>query len=63
VEGQGHVAGGEWTVRRRENHADPKRMRWMSDTRQQEKGGTGYYMTGEGPTLVKHRAAEKGGAT
>jgi hypothetical protein len=23
--------------------------------------GKGYHMTGEGPMLVKHRAAEKGG--
>jgi len=60
-EGTRHVAGNEWMVGRRENHVDQKRMRWKSDTRQWEKGGKGYYMTGEGPTLVKHRATKKGG--
>jgi hypothetical protein len=34
----------------------------MDDTRQQGKGGRKNEMTGGGPTLVKHRAAEKGGA-
>jgi hypothetical protein len=34
----------------------------MDDTRQQGKGGREDEMTGGGPTLVKHRAAEKGGA-
>jgi hypothetical protein len=34
----------------------------MDDTWQQGKGGREDDMTGGGPTLVKHRAAEKGGA-
>jgi hypothetical protein len=34
----------------------------MDDTRQQGKGGKEDDMTGEGPTLAKHRAAEKDGA-
>jgi hypothetical protein len=34
----------------------------MDDTRQQGKGGREDEMTGGGPTLVKYRAAEKGGA-
>jgi hypothetical protein len=35
----------------------------MGDTRQQGKGGKEDDMTGEGPTRVKGRAAEKDGAT
>jgi hypothetical protein len=31
----------------------------MDDTRQQEKGGKGDDMTGEGPTRVKDRVAER----
>jgi hypothetical protein len=34
----------------------------MDDTRQQGKGGREDEMTGGGPTLVRHWAAEKGGA-
>jgi hypothetical protein len=34
----------------------------MDDTRQQGKGGREDEMTGGGPTLVKHRVTEKGGA-
>jgi hypothetical protein len=34
----------------------------MDDTRQQGKGERKNEMTGGGPTLVKHRAAERGGA-
>jgi hypothetical protein len=34
----------------------------MDDTRQQGKGGRKNEMTGGGPTLVNHKAAEKGGA-
>jgi hypothetical protein len=36
--------------------------RRMDDTRQQGKGGKEYDMTGEGPTRVKGRVAEKDGA-
>jgi hypothetical protein len=35
----------------------------VDDTRQQGKGGRKNEMTGGGPTLVKHRAAERSGTT
>jgi hypothetical protein len=37
MEGKGYVAGGKWTMRRRDDHATKERRR-IGDTRQQEKG-------------------------
>jgi hypothetical protein len=59
--GAGHVANDKWMMRRRRT-TRTKEGRWMDDTRQQGKGGMEDDMTGEGPTRVKHRAAEKDGA-
>jgi hypothetical protein len=47
-------------VAKRRTHG--RRGRGMDDTWQQGKGGKEDNMTGEGPMLAKHRAAEKDGA-
>jgi hypothetical protein len=59
VERKGHMAGGEWMMRPwKEDHADQRgRGGWMTHGSRRKAGLEGD-MTGEGPTLAKHRAAE-----